>query len=210
MSGNETNISGPASRKTPPPFWFHNEQSALTPLPTCTVKIGDPIAARDIEMLPVIINRDGELIVAGCTCAGVAVGNGDRQVKAFKPRRQSESKSVARAKESYGQILKSSALIGVPGRKYCDWDRSHQGDGDAAWDLQGSDCLGYMVPSQTSRRALPAWASTAAEFARLLRRRDLVTMRGSGKPRRYFGEHRSSLDCLELPCYSCFRGTYPG
>jgi PST family polysaccharide transporter len=60
-------------------------------------------------MLPVIINTNAELIVARCTCAGARLG-GDQQVKAVSPRPKLES--VASAKGSYGQILKSSALIG--------------------------------------------------------------------------------------------------
>jgi enterobacterial common antigen flippase len=60
-------------------------------------------------MLPVIINTNAELIVARCTCAGANVGR-DQQVKADSlwPKRE----SLASAKGSYGQILKSSALIG--------------------------------------------------------------------------------------------------
>ena len=53
-----------------------------------------------------------------------------------------------------------------------------------------------MVPSQTSRRASPAWASTAAGFARLPRRQDQATRRGSGKPRPCCDGRRSSLGLL--------------
>ena len=59
-------------------------------------------------MLPIIINTNAELIVARCTCAGARTG--DQQPKGVSPRPKLES--IARTKGSYGQILKSSALIG--------------------------------------------------------------------------------------------------
>jgi antigen flippase len=58
-------------------------------------------------MLPVVINANAELVVAPCTCARAKA---DQQVDVVSP--QPKLKSLASAKGSYGQILKSSALIG--------------------------------------------------------------------------------------------------
>ena len=60
-------------------------------------------------MLPIIISTNAELIVARCTCAGARAG--DHQPKAVVPHRP-KLESIAGTKASYGQILKSSALIG--------------------------------------------------------------------------------------------------
>jgi PST family polysaccharide transporter len=60
-------------------------------------------------MLAVKVNSKGELIASCCRCAHIAL-TGDGPVASFslKP----EGASTERSKESYGQILKSSALIG--------------------------------------------------------------------------------------------------
>jgi antigen flippase len=60
-------------------------------------------------MLPIVVNANAELVVARCTCAP-ARATPDQQVNVTSPRQN--TKSVASAKESYGQILRSSALIG--------------------------------------------------------------------------------------------------
>ncbi len=60
-------------------------------------------------MLPVVINSNAELVVAPCTCAR-ARADADQQVNVVCTRPKLES--LASAEGSYGQILKSSALIG--------------------------------------------------------------------------------------------------
>jgi antigen flippase len=60
-------------------------------------------------MLPVIINSNAELVVASCTCARTK-DCADQQANIGSPRPKLES--LASAKGSYSQILKSSALIG--------------------------------------------------------------------------------------------------
>jgi enterobacterial common antigen flippase len=67
------------------------------------------VAIGTLKMLPVLVNTNGELIVARCTCPEATVG-GDQQLKAVAQRRKLDPTSAARG--SYGQILKSSALIG--------------------------------------------------------------------------------------------------
>jgi enterobacterial common antigen flippase len=62
-------------------------------------------------MLPVTINANGELTLSRCTCAGAA-GMGDEPVMAVLPQPEPQSARVGNARGSYGQILKSSALIG--------------------------------------------------------------------------------------------------
>src|SRR5437868_4415069 len=60
-------------------------------------------------MFAVKINTNGELIVSRCVCALNPL-EGDGPVVAVAP--QPAVLSAERAKESYGQILKSSAVIG--------------------------------------------------------------------------------------------------
>jgi antigen flippase len=60
-------------------------------------------------MLPVVINSNAELVVAPCTCAR-ARADADQHVSVVSTRPKLES--LAGAEGSYGQILKSSALIG--------------------------------------------------------------------------------------------------
>ena len=60
-------------------------------------------------MLPVAINTNAELVVAPCTCAR-AKAAASQQAKVVSPRPTPES--LPSAEGSYGQILKSSALIG--------------------------------------------------------------------------------------------------
>jgi antigen flippase len=62
-----------------------------------------------LKMLPILINANAELVVPRCTCARGMV-TADQQVNVVSP--QPKLESVPRAKGSYGQILKSSALIG--------------------------------------------------------------------------------------------------
>jgi antigen flippase len=62
-------------------------------------------------MLPVVINANAELIAARCTCAGASSARA-RQFEAVSLRPKPESTAVSSGKGSYGQILKSSALIG--------------------------------------------------------------------------------------------------
>ena len=61
-------------------------------------------------MVSVVINRNAELVVARCTCAQAAAGTGQRDLAILRPK--AESTCVSGEKGSYGQILKSSALIG--------------------------------------------------------------------------------------------------
>lgn len=60
-------------------------------------------------MLPVVINSNAELVVARCTCAR-ARADADQHVNVVSA--QPKLESLASAEGSYGQILKSSALIG--------------------------------------------------------------------------------------------------
>jgi antigen flippase len=62
-----------------------------------------------LKMLPILINANAELVVARCTCVRARAA-ADQQVNVVSPRPKLES--VASVRESYGQILKSSALIG--------------------------------------------------------------------------------------------------
>src|ERR1700741_230585 len=60
-------------------------------------------------MLPVVISANAELVVAPCTCVRVKAA-ADSQVSVPSP--QPKLESPPSVKGSYGQILKSSALIG--------------------------------------------------------------------------------------------------
>jgi antigen flippase len=62
-------------------------------------------------MMPVTINANSELIVSQCTCARVTVPD-DEPLHAISQQPQSQPTAVAGTKGSYGQILKSSALVG--------------------------------------------------------------------------------------------------
>jgi PST family polysaccharide transporter len=63
-------------------------------------------------MIPITIRGNGELVVSRCTCAEVAVPSGAQTLAAPPLPAPPAPSAAVRPNGSYGQILKSSALIG--------------------------------------------------------------------------------------------------
>ena len=149
-------------------------------------------------MLPIVVNTNAELVVARCTCAS-ARATADQQVNVASLRQKTES--VASAKGSYGQILKSSALIG--GAQVANITIGIVRTKAMAMLLgpAGFGLFGLYGSIANLRKALLAWASTAAEFGRLPRQRGQATKRESGKPRLYCEKRLSFLDFWGQPCW---------
>ncbi len=63
-------------------------------------------------MIPITIRGNGELAISRCTCTGIASSRGAQTPVALPQLAPAATQAVEQVNSSYGQILKSSALIG--------------------------------------------------------------------------------------------------